>query len=225
MVSSTAVVRSTSGQKKLPDVAVAAAYTAAARLMDGLLHDARNPLNALAINLEVLSEKLRAEDGEVPAAQERNLKAMREQIFRVDAILRRFAEFIAPRPSGGGELDLAETLEKAVEVVGHDSRKRRVRVRPVLEPGLAVRSEDVSLLHLLVVQPLLRALARAPSGSDVDLVLSKQESRALVRVTDAGGVQAEPHPELLPALEVLAREHGAELRIQDGQCELSFPLA
>ena len=73
----------------------AARNAVAQRLMDSLLHDVRNPLNALSINLDVLTEKIRRELGEIPAAQEKNLKVMREQIFRVDAVLRQFADFMA----------------------------------------------------------------------------------------------------------------------------------
>ena len=204
---------------------MSAAYTAASRLMDGMLHDARNPLNALAINLEVLSEKLRGEDGEIPPAQERNLKAMREQIFRVDAILRRFSDFIAPRPLPGGEVDLAELVLKAVDVVGHDSRKRRVRVTPKLEQGVPIRCDELSHLHLLIVQTLLRALARAPASSEVEVLVTKVDGRAVLRVTDAGGTLPEPHPEMMPALDTLSRQSNAQLQVQDGQCELSFSLA
>jgi signal transduction histidine kinase len=217
------VVRSNAGQKNLPEEAVPAAYTAACRLMDGMLHDARNPLNALAINLEVLSEKLKGEDGEVPASQDRNLKAMREQIFRVDAILRKFADFIAPRPAPGGEVDLSEISLKALEVVAHDSRKRRVRIRQMVEPQISVRCAEQSGLHLLLVQPLLRGLARTASGGEVELAVMKADGRAVFRVTDAAGPQPEPHPEMAAALETLCQQNGAQFRIQDGLCELSFP--
>jgi signal transduction histidine kinase len=217
------VVRSNAGQKNLPEEAVPAAYTAACRLMDGMLHDARNPLNALAINLEVLSEKLKGEDGEVPASQDRNLKAMREQIFRVDTILRRFADFIAPRPAPGGDVDLSDITLKALEVVAHDSRKRRVRIRQMVEPQLHVRCGDQSGLHLLLIQPLLRAVARTPSGGEVELALMKADGRAVFRVTDAAGHQPEPHPEMGPALKTLCEQNGAQLRLEDGLCELSFP--
>jgi len=210
--------------KKLPEEAVAAAYTAASRLMDGMLHDARNPLNALAINLEVLSEKLRGEDGELPPSQERNVKAMREQIFRVDAILRRFSDFIAPRPHPGGEVNLSELVLKAVEVVGHDSRKRRVRVTAKVEPSVAVRCDELSLLHLLLIQPLLRALARAPASSEVEVSVTKAEGRAVLSVVDGGGVLPEPLPELLPALDALGEQSGAKLQVEDGRCVLSFSL-
>ena len=45
---------------------------------------------------------------------------MREQILRVDAILRRFSDFIAPRPVARGEVDFSELVLKALDVVGHE---------------------------------------------------------------------------------------------------------
>src|SRR6476646_8256161 len=79
----------------------AAKYALVQRLIDSMLHDARNPLNALAINLDVLTEKLRGPDRLVPPNQEKNLKAMREQIFRVDGILKTFSDYLAPKANSG----------------------------------------------------------------------------------------------------------------------------
>src|SRR5687767_9977504 len=66
---STAVGRA-SKEDASPELTIGAARQAAnQRLMDSLLHDVRNPLNALSINLDVLTEKIRREHGEIPAAQ------------------------------------------------------------------------------------------------------------------------------------------------------------
>lgn len=112
----------------LPEAALRAAYLVASRLMESLLHDARNPLNAVAINLEVVAEKLKDDEGKIPESVERNLKSMREQVYRVDAILREFSDFIAPRLGTSGDLELGPLLSRALEVVGHEARKRRVKV-------------------------------------------------------------------------------------------------
>src|SRR3954463_13304181 len=95
-------------QETSDPVVGAARYSAIPALMDSLLHDVRNPLNALTINLEVLYGKLKAEMGEVPLSQEKNIKAMRDQIQRVDGILRQFHEFIVLRGGAAGEVDLSE---------------------------------------------------------------------------------------------------------------------
>lgn len=224
MVSSTAV-RSAPNQEKIQDPIAAVSYETASRLMESLLHDARNPLNAIAINLEVLSEKLKDGDGTVAPSYEKNLKAMREQIFRVNAILSQFAEFIAPRPSGGALINLSEVLQKVQEVVGHESRRRRLKVRWNVEPGVAVRCADSGGINQLALHPVMRALLRTEAGGEVEISLSREGELARLKVRDPAGPVADPNPDALTALRLLAERNNAQLRTSGGECELAFPLS
>ncbi|HME91896.1 MAG TPA: histidine kinase, partial [Myxococcaceae bacterium] len=127
-------------------------FAAVPGLVDSLIHDARNPLNALTLNLEVLTEKIHALPNSLPAA-DKNLRAIREQVFRVDSILRKFAEFIAARPAGQGEANLSELVVRAVEVLGHEARSGRVRMLSQIEPGLKVRFAELSAAPFVALQP------------------------------------------------------------------------
>ena len=85
-------------------------WSAAVRLMDSLVHDVRNPLNALAINVEILHEKLSRAAGGVPSAQAKNLQAMQEQIRQVNTMLGDFARFLAPAPGAPAVLSLSAVV-------------------------------------------------------------------------------------------------------------------
>lgn len=224
MVSTTAV-RSAVSQEEPPRLLSGVSYDAASRLMDSLLHDARNPLNAIAIHLEILREKLKDENGVVAPAYEKNLQAMREQVFRVDGILRQFSEFVAPRPGPGGPVNLSDILAKVREVVGHELRKRRIGVRWSLEPGVVVRCNDSAALHLLALYPVLRALPRAGPGGEVAVTLTRDGPSAWLRVGEPGGPTPEPSAEVASALAMLGVQAGAQVRISPGECELSLALA
>jgi hypothetical protein len=70
-------------------------------------------------------------------------RAMREQVFKVDLILRNFSEFlVVGAPSMLSELNLSDVVERALEVLGHEARKRRVKVKAEVEPGLSARLDD-----------------------------------------------------------------------------------
>lgn len=220
-----AVSSSTSSASVLRSPVVAeTSLDLAGRLMESLLHDARNPLNAIAINLEVLTEKLKAETGEVPPSQEKNLKAMREQVFRVDAILKLFAEFIAPHP-GAGDASLTEVVQHALEVLGHESRKRRIKLGTDVDPNVLIRTRQPHDLQLLVLHALMRSLLRTPAGGEVTVIVHKREGRAFFAVRDSAGAVAEPSPEMVAALDILTQQHGAELRVTTAECGVLFPAA
>ncbi|MFP2929029.1 histidine kinase dimerization/phospho-acceptor domain-containing protein [Pyxidicoccus sp. 3LG] len=203
----------------------AARYGAVPTLMDSLLHDVRNPLNALAIHLEVLSEKLKAETGQVPPSQEKNLKAMRDQIQRVDGILRLFSDFVVHRGGAPGEADLSDTTTRALGVLSHEGRKRRVQVQVGVEAGVMVRLQDTSELGFFLVQVLLRAFRRAEGGGAVRVVVRTDGPAAVLEVEDSGGATAEPLPEVVAALELRCAQLGVELQLRAGHCRLIFPRA
>jgi signal transduction histidine kinase len=206
----------------LPEEVIATSHATTAQLVESLLHDTRNPLNAMAINLEVLSEKLKDDSGTVPPPLEKNIKAMREQVFRVDAILRSFAEFLVWRPGQLAEMNLAQVLSCALEVLGHDVRKRRLKVKVDLaEEGLPARLSDPLTLRFLAYQSLHRAVLRSEPGQEIQVALRRDGERTVLKVQDAGG-EGEPDPLLRPALEALGRARSVDVSISGGRCELRF---
>ena len=203
----------------------AASGILAQRLMDSLLHDVRNPLNALSINLDVLVEKLRREQGEIPATQEKNLRVMRDQIFRIDALLKHFAEYMGPpRQTQVGQVDLSEVIGQVVELLGHETRRNMIKVRQMVEPGLFVRGA-IRDVRFMVLQGLYRAICRAGSEGEVDLTLQRDGARAVLRIRD-GGTDAlqEPFAHASSGLDAAAHRLGAESRTAGPETLISLPL-
>ena len=200
-----------------------ARIAAMTRLMDSMLHDVRNPLNALAINTEVLSEKLKDERGAVPPLQEKNLRAIREQVQRVDAVLRQFSQFITP-PRGESETELSEVTARAVAVLAHESRRGRVTLTVEISPDVRVRVPDSAGLYFLIYRTLLRAIERAPAASEVRVQLSKSEGRGVFSVENAAGARA-ASDEVDGMLRQLAHEVGGELVVKGDMLKFSFSVA
>lgn len=223
MVSSTAVTSVPVVQESADPVVSAARYGAVPALMDSLLHDVRNPLNALAINLEVLAEKLKAETGQVPPSQEKNLKAMREQIQRVDGMLRQFSEFIVVRGGTAGETSLSEAAKRALEVLSHESRRRRLSVQTAIEPDVRVRLQDTGELGFFLVQALLRAYGRSDMGAQVAVAVRTEGSFAVLEIQDAAGPGTEPAPDAVVAVGLRCAQLGVEFQVHGGACRLLFP--
>jgi signal transduction histidine kinase len=209
-------------QESSDPVVGAARYGAVPALMDSLLHDVRNPLNALAINLEVLGEKLKAETGQVPPSQEKNLRAMREQIQRVDGMLRQFADFIVYRGGTPGEASLTDAAKRALEVLSHESRRRRLKLQLTLEPDVRVRMQDTGELGFFLVQALLRAFGRSDTGGEVRITVRSEGALAAFEVEDAG-FGAEPTPDAVAALGLRCAQLGVDLQLRGGGCRLLFP--
>jgi len=223
VVMSTAVTSVPAVQEGPDPVVGAARYGAVPTLMDSLLHDVRNPLNALSINLEVLAEKLKGEAGQVPPSQEKNVKAMRDQIQRVDGILRQFAEFIVFRGGMAGEASLSDVAKRSLDVLAHESRRRRLKVHTAIEPELRVQLQDTQELSFFLVQALLRAFHRSEPSTEVKVEARGEGSKAVLEVTDSAGNAPEQSPEVVAALELRCMQLGVEFQIKAGVCRFIFP--
>jgi len=199
-------------------------WSSAVRLMDSLVHDVRNPLNALAINVEILHEKLgRAAGGEVPPAQAKNLQAMREQIARVNGMLGDFARFLTPPTGAPAVSSLSQVLGEALAVLGHAGRRARVKITvDVPEGQAAVAAMDPSGLAFLVMVSVQRAIERTPEEGQVRVSVRDEGARVVLHVQDGGREEGEK-TEVEEALGAGARESGAELHVRGPQLRLSFP--
>ncbi len=222
MVTSTAVTSVPAAQEVTDPVVGAARYAAVPALMESLLHDVRNPLNALSINLEVLTEKLKAETGAVVPSQEKNLRAMREQIQRVDALLRQFTDFLVIR-GGAGEASLSELAKRSIEVLGHESRRHRLKVQTAIEPDVRERIPETGELGFFLVQALMRAFGRSPLGAEVLVTVRTEEGKAVLEVKDTASSSEEPSPHAVAALGLRASQLGVDFVVRGNICRLVFP--
>lgn len=211
-------------RKKVQGGAVESArQVVVAMLMDNLLHEARNPLNALSINLEILAERLRRDRGLSPA-QEKSIRTMREQIGRVDATMRRFADFLSPRPGSTEPVDVSAMVENALDVLGHEARRRRIQVKAAIGPGLRSPGEDSPALHALVMLSIARGLARSPGGGALEVTLTAEGREAALKVEDGGAGAPEPWPETTESLGVLSQRLRGSLTVHGSVLELRVPL-
>jgi signal transduction histidine kinase len=223
MFTSTAQEKTEEWESTLDDAVGTAWLEAASYLMDGLLHEARNPLNALAIHLEVLSEKVRSGPAALGSA-EKNLRTMRDQVYRVDQILRRFADFIAPRSPGQTETKLSELLQSALDVLGHQIRKRNLRLSAHIEPDVFIAVGEGCDACFLALQPILRSVVRSPVHSDLRVSLTREGNNALLAVDAEGWRPDKEDRPLAATLARLCQLNGGSFSFQEGKARLALPL-
>ncbi len=184
-------------------------------LTHGLAHESRNALNALAINLEVLADKLREPEGnEVPSHLEKNLQAARLQVRRLDEAIRRFGEFATGKPESR---DLAAMTRTAGALCSYHLRRLGTGLEIEMPGGLWVTG-DASLVLQLMVEAVLLAADAVPGGS-VLLETTSERPTVTLRISVEGvGVVSPPaeDSELLEPLRPIVEGLGGELQAMAG---------
>jgi signal transduction histidine kinase len=184
-------------------------------LANGLAHDVKNPLNAMAIHVAVLAEKL-AEAGEAVAALGAgHLASLRDQIGRVDEAVRRFVESADP-PHRVEPTDVSAAVADLCRLLAHEARRRRVELRCEVGPE-PVRSRcDPARLGRLLLGLFRRALAETPAGGSLVVRSGAEGAEATVRFERNAGPEA---PDLAFVTEIVAASAaamGGRLVVQAG---------
>lgn len=162
-----------------------------ARLVGGVAHDIKNPLNAMALQTALLGEKL-ATSPEASTAAAPHLLAVRDQISRVNEVLRRFLDVAEPG-APLGYTDLGAMLDDMATLFGHEGRRRRITLAVDAQPGNARTSADPARVGRLVLGLFARALSETPDGGRLAARAELRGSGAVVAFEHTVGV---PDPDL-----------------------------
>jgi len=154
----------------------------------GMAHQVKNPLNAMALQIALVAEKLGASP-ELASACAGHLAKLRDQIGRVDDAVRVYLE--AADPTGAAGSDAGRMVSGAAALFGHEARRRRVGLEAASGPSLRVRC-DPARAQRLWSGLVWRALAEAPEGGVVRLRAAAEGTEVVMAVerTAAGGERA-----------------------------------
>ncbi|MBI4705666.1 MAG: HAMP domain-containing protein [Deltaproteobacteria bacterium] len=158
-----------------------------------IAHEVRTPLNALAINLQLLKRELRAPPGPAPAsppagrAQSRDTVAMLEaEVARINAVVEEFVRYARlPRPSPR-PLELGHLCRGTVHLLETEARRSAVQLRfdAPARPLPVLGDEDQ--LRQVLINLLLNAIQAMPAGGRLALRADEVDRDARLAVSDTG---------------------------------------
>ncbi len=182
------------------------------RLAGGVAHDVKNPLNAMALQLALLGDKVAGGGTGLADSCAQNLASLKAQIGRVDEVMRRFVA--VTDPSAEGEwLDLSAYAPDAATLFRHEARRRGVELR-CEAPSMPLRARCAPLHGArLVLVLLLEAVANAPLGGQILVLAAASDGQATLKVSRSAGGET---PGLLDAVGAGAEALGGKLEVADG---------
>jgi signal transduction histidine kinase len=158
-------------------------------LVNSLAHEIRNPLNALSVNLNLLSREM----GEGPGADK--LAAALREIQRLDDLLTAFLRFARPREAKPRELDLGRLMYDLRTFIEPVATKNEVELDFPEITGVVVRT-DGDLLKQALLNIILNSFE--VGASRVAVSAGAENGRVVISVRDDGPGFAEPERAFAP---------------------------
>lgn len=158
------------------------------RLTSGVAHEIKNPLNSIALRLELLRSRVLPE---LPEA-EKEIDVIAQEIVRLDRVVRTFLDFTRPVELQTEELDLARLAAELAALLRPEAEQQGVALElEGLEEPAIVRG-DAGLLKQALLNVLRNGLEAMPGGGRLAVRLRKAEGQAELEIADTGpGIPAE----------------------------------
>jgi signal transduction histidine kinase len=152
-------------------------------------HEVRNPLGAIALNLDLIQKEISAlaktsshppEEGGVLVSE------MRGEVQRIQYVLEDYLQFARlPKPRLG-PVDLRELLENKLAFMRGTLAQAKVTLRTSFDPSLKTISADPEQLWQAVLNLTRNGIEAMPDGGELTVSAWREGGEARIRVADTG---------------------------------------
>jgi PAS domain S-box-containing protein len=156
---------------------ISSRLAAISRLTGGVAHEIKNPLNAMALHLEVLRSKLETEQPEV--------EVIAREIKRLDNVVKTFLTFNRPIELQAKPLDLDEVVQQVLALVSVDAEAKNIRIETVLTDKLWLNG-DPDLLKQAILNVVNNGLEAMAEGGKLTIRTEWIADECQIRITDGG---------------------------------------
>jgi PAS domain S-box-containing protein len=150
---------------------------AISRLTSGVAHEIKNPLNAMALHLEVLKSRL---DDPQP-----EIEVISREIKRLDNVVKTFLSFNKPIEIQSEPVDLSFLAKEVETLVTPHAREKQVVVVTHLRPQTWV-SGDFDLLKQALLNVVINGIEAMPAGGRLELRTGNDGNDSEITITDSG---------------------------------------
>ena len=209
------------------------------RLLAGVAHEVKNPLNGMAIHLELLKQKLgatpRAADGRTappgsvlgvqrgvaggapdggpgddPANPLRHVEILDTEVRRLDGVIQGFLRFIRPGELRTEPVVVADLVDEVFALVQPDAHRHDVALElSCPEDGLAVEG-DREMLRQTLLNLALNACQAMPAGGTLRVDAGRSGADAVtIEIADTGAGMSTAQMERMFELYYTTREGGS----------------
>jgi signal transduction histidine kinase len=179
---------------------ISSRLAAISRLTSGVAHEIKNPLNAMALHLEVLKGKLEI--------QEPELDVISREIKRLDNVVKTFLNFNKPVVLQARPIELNRVVEQVVALVLVEAQARNIEIESLLNGKLWING-DPDLLKQAILNVVNNGLEAMQDGGKLAVHTEWGGDECLLTIRDAGPGIAPEIQDRIFNLYFTTKEHGS----------------
>jgi PAS domain S-box-containing protein len=155
---------------------------AISRLTGGVAHEIKNPLNSIALHLEVLRAKL----GDQNPDAEQEIGVISNEIARLDRVVKTFLDFTKPVELTLADVEAVELAREVAMLVGPEASGRNTEIVVNAEPGPVTLRADRDLVKQAVLNVVMNGIEAMKNGGQLRIEVKRAGNECVIGVSDQG---------------------------------------
>ena len=152
------------------------------RLMSGVAHEVKNPLNAMVLQLEVLKARLGA-DGEKVGPQ---VEILADEIRRLDRVVKTFLDFTRPVEVHPVEVEIAALVREVFALAAPQARVNNVQMILADNGATPPVRVDRDLIKQALLNLVLNGCQAMPHGGELTITPDLRPHAVELEIRDSG---------------------------------------
>jgi signal transduction histidine kinase len=184
-------LRSNVGQlleRMATQIDVGARLAAISRLTGGVAHEIKNPLNAIALRLDLLGAKLGAPDEDLVPKKElvNDIEILSKEVLRLDRVVKTFLDFSRPVEVHFLKLDLAELAREVCVLLSPQAKVAHVDLVFEASSEVAQMRGDADMLRQVILNLVTNAIEAMKDGGKIVVKVAQETQAVVMDITDTG---------------------------------------
>lgn len=151
------------------------------KLTGGVAHEIKNPLNSIAIRLELLRGHVR----DMPEAED-ELAIISQEITRLDRVVRTFLDFTRPVELATVRIDLTSMTRDILTLIDPEAGAAGVTIKLTSPAAPPFVRGDSDLLRQAIMNICRNSLDAMPAGGKLDVDIRQESTDAVLSIADSG---------------------------------------
>jgi signal transduction histidine kinase len=184
---------------------LSARLAAISRLTAGVAHEIKNPLNSIALHVEVLRARLDDADPEA----ERELAVISNEISRLDRVVKAFLDFNRPVDMKFSEVDAGDLVAEITALTGPEAARRGIEIELRQSSGPLMLRADRDLLKQAILNVVVNGVDAMNAGGRLLIEVKRAGAECVIGITDQGpGIPAQVRDKIFN-LYFTTKQHGS----------------
>jgi hypothetical protein len=160
---------------------VSSRLAAISRITGGVAHEIKNPLNAMALHLEILKAKLSE-----PGLVDNELRVIEREISRLDRVVKTFLDFTRPYELTMHPVDLVDLLREILALVEPEAARTQVEINMKHWGPVALVRADHDLLKQAILNVIVNAIEAMRGGGELAISVAREQDDHVLAISDQG---------------------------------------